>query len=219
MEQPEGFVQKGNENKVSKLVKSLYGLKKAPKQWRENFDHVILSNGFRHNNTDKCLYSKTFGDYVVIVCLYVDYMLILNDDMKGIIETMRFLSSTFKMKDLGEVDTILSIKIKRNSVGYALNQAHYIEKVVSKFSHLKIKDANTPFDSSVNLEKNDGIAVSQLEYESAIGSLRHAVQCTRAEISFEISKLSGFTSKPSLEHWKAIGRVLGYLKYTKELSL
>ena len=44
MEQLEGFVQKGNENKVCKLVKSLYGLKQAPKQWRENFDHVILSN-------------------------------------------------------------------------------------------------------------------------------------------------------------------------------
>ena len=31
MEQPEGFVVQGQENKVCKLVKSLYGLKKAPK--------------------------------------------------------------------------------------------------------------------------------------------------------------------------------------------
>ena len=41
-------------------------------------------------------------------------MLIISDDMKRIIETKWFLSSTFKMKDLGEVDTILGIKIKRN---------------------------------------------------------------------------------------------------------
>ena len=32
MEQPEGFVLKENENKVGKLVKSLYGLKQVPKQ-------------------------------------------------------------------------------------------------------------------------------------------------------------------------------------------
>ena len=32
MEQPEGFVLKGNENKVCKLLKSLYSLKQAPKQ-------------------------------------------------------------------------------------------------------------------------------------------------------------------------------------------
>ncbi|RVW29686.1 Retrovirus-related Pol polyprotein from transposon TNT 1-94 [Vitis vinifera] len=189
MEQPEGFVLLGNENKVCKLVKSLYGLKQAPKQWHEKFDHAILSDGFRHNNVDKCLYSKTCDDYMVIVCLYVDDMLILSDDMKGIIETKRFLSSTFKMKDLGEVDTILGIKVKRNSGGYALNQTHYIEKVVSKFSHLKIKDANTPFDSSIKLEKNDGRSMAQLEYASAIGSLMYAAQCTRADISFAVSKL------------------------------
>ena len=43
------------------------------------------------------------------VCLYVDDMLIASNDMKGIIETKRFLSSTFKMKGLGQVDTILGI--------------------------------------------------------------------------------------------------------------
>ncbi|RVW46570.1 Retrovirus-related Pol polyprotein from transposon TNT 1-94 [Vitis vinifera] len=219
MEQPEGFVLLGNENKVCKLVKSLYGLKQAPKQWHEKFDHAILSYGFRHNNVDKCLYSKTCDDYMVIVCLYVDDMLILSDEMKGIIEMKRLLSSAFKMKDLGEVDTILGIKVKRNSGGYALNQTHYIEKVVSKFSHLKIKDVNTPFDSSIKLEKNDGRSVAQLEYASAIGSLMYAAQCTRADISFAVSKLSRFISNPSVEHWKAIDRVLGYLKNTKELSL
>ena len=219
MEQPEGFVLPGNEHKVCKLVKSLYGLKQAPKQWHEKFDQAILSDGFKHNNADKCLYSKCCDDHVIIVCLYVDDMLIVSNDMKGITETKRFLSSIFKMKDLGEVDTILGIKVKKNSGGYALSQAHYIEKVINKFSHLKIKEANTPFDSSLKLEKNDGRAVAQLEYASAIGSLMYAAQCTRADISFAVGKLSRFTSNPSMDHWKAIGRVLGYLKRTKELSL
>ncbi|GJT24335.1 retrovirus-related pol polyprotein from transposon TNT 1-94 [Tanacetum coccineum] len=40
MQQPEGFVVKGQEHKVCKLVKSLYGLKQAPKQWHEN--HKLL---------------------------------------------------------------------------------------------------------------------------------------------------------------------------------
>ena len=106
------------------------------------------------------------------MCLYVNDMLILIDDMKGKIETKRFLSSTFKMKDLEEVDIILGIKIEKNNGGYALNQTHYIERV-RKFSHLKIKDANTPFDSSVKLEKNDGTIVVQLEYASVIRCLKY----------------------------------------------
>src|SRR3954466_5224653 len=45
MEQPEGFVIHGQENKVCKLDKSLYGLKQAPKQWHEKFDNLMISNG------------------------------------------------------------------------------------------------------------------------------------------------------------------------------
>ena len=145
-------------------------------------------------------------------------MLIMSNDMKGIIETKRFLSSTFKMKDLGQVDTILGIKVKRNSGGYVLNQSHYIEKVLNKFSHLNIKEVNNPFDPSIKLVKNDGREIAQLEYASAIGSLMYATQCTRPDITFVVSKPSRFTSNPSVDHWKAIGRVFGYLKKTKLLT-
>ena len=113
MDQPEGFVLPGNERKVCKLVKSLYGLKQAPKQWHEKFDTVTLANGFKHNGVDKCVYSKFTIEYGVIVCLYVDGMLIFGTNMLGICETKKYLVSMFKMKDLNETDTILGIKVKR----------------------------------------------------------------------------------------------------------
>jgi hypothetical protein len=124
MDQPEGFVLPGNEKKVCKLVKSLYGLKQAPKQWHEKFNTVILANGFKHNGTDKCVYSKFTSEYGVIVCLYVDDMLIFGTNMLGICKSKKYLASVFKMKDLNEVDTILGIKVKRHSESYALCQNH-----------------------------------------------------------------------------------------------
>ena len=42
MDQPEGFVEPGQESKVCKLTKSLYGLKQAPKQWHEKFDSCMI---------------------------------------------------------------------------------------------------------------------------------------------------------------------------------
>ena len=130
MKQPEGFVLPINEKKVCKLVKSLYGLKQASKQWHEKFDLVILSDSFVHNSSDKCMYSKFTKEYEVIVCLYVDDMLIFGTNMKGVCEIKKYLSSMFQMKDLNEVDTILGIKIKRHSKGFALCQSNYIEKVL-----------------------------------------------------------------------------------------
>ena len=219
MEQPEGFVLPRNENKVCKLIKSVYGLKQAPKQWHEKFDSVILEFGFEHNSADKCIYSKFTENYGVIICLYVDDMLIIGTNMLGVNDTKKYLSSRFQMKDLNEVDTILGVKVKRHSGGFALCQSHYIEKVLSKFSHLNIKEANTPYDVSSKLTENNGREVAQIEYASAIGSLMYAMHCTRPDIAYAVCKLSRFTSSPSVDHWKAIARVLGYLKRTKNLGL
>lgn len=123
------------------------------------------------------------------------------------------------MKDLGLVDTILGIKVKRNSGGYELNQTHYIEKMLEKFKHLNFKEVNTPFDPSVKLQKNNGRTVAQLEYASAFGCLMYLMQCTRPDIAFVVSRMSRFTSNPNDEHWKAITRIFGYLLKTKNLGL
>ncbi|GKC81367.1 zinc finger, CCHC-type containing protein, partial [Tanacetum coccineum] len=79
--QPQGFIMRGNENKVCKLIKSLYGLKQAPKQWHKKFDEVVLSSVYLLNQADKYVYSKfdEFGKGVII-CLYVDDMLIFGID-------------------------------------------------------------------------------------------------------------------------------------------
>ena len=50
MDQPKGFVEPGQESKVCKLIKSLYDLKQAPKQWHEKFDSCMIENGYKSNN-------------------------------------------------------------------------------------------------------------------------------------------------------------------------
>lgn len=104
-------------------------------------------------------------------------------------------------------------------IGFALCQSHYVEKVLNKFSHLNIKEANTPFDVSFKLTENTGRTIAQVEYASAIRSLMYAMHCTRPDIVFAVCKLSRYTSNPSVKHWKAIARVLRYLKRTKNLEL
>jgi len=47
----------------------------------------------------------------------------------------------------------------------------------------------------------------------------YAMHCTRPDIAHAISILCRFTSNPGFEHWKAISRVLAYLKGTIEYGL
>ncbi|GJV68588.1 retrovirus-related pol polyprotein from transposon TNT 1-94 [Tanacetum coccineum] len=107
MNQPEGFIAPGQEGKVCRLVKSLYGLKQAPKQWHQKFDHTMLESGFKINECDKCVYVKDTSAGYVILCLYVDDMLIVGSNDKIIRSTKDMLKSKFDMKDMGLADEVI----------------------------------------------------------------------------------------------------------------
>ncbi|KAL0546869.1 hypothetical protein IC582_016787 [Cucumis melo] len=129
------------------------------------------------------------------------------------------LSANFDMKDLGEADVILGIKITKTENGIFLDPSHYIEKILKKYNYFESKSACTPYDSSVKLFKNIGDSINQSEYASIIGSLRYAVNFTKPDIAYVVELLYRFTSIPSLKHWNAIERVIRYLKKTQNLGL
>ena len=121
IDQTEGFSTRGQEKKVCKLVKSLYGLKQEPKQWHDKFDNIVMSQGFKVNECEKCVYVKDTEHGYVIICLFVDEMLIVNSDDKMIISTKTMFNSRFDMKNMGPVDVILGIKLIRTSDGLILS--------------------------------------------------------------------------------------------------
>jgi len=106
MTQLEGCVVPGQEKKVCKLLKSLYALKQRPKQWHEKLDNVLLCEGFSTNDADKCGYSRSENGECVIVCLYVDDMLIFCTCDNIVFKTKLFLGSKFEMKDMGGITLI-----------------------------------------------------------------------------------------------------------------
>ena len=121
MEKLEGFSASGEEGKVCRLVKSLYGLKQAPKEWHEKFDNAILLSGFKINECDKCVYVKDTDKGYVILCLYVDDMLIVGSNDEIIKSTKMILNSKFYMKDMGVVDVILGVRISKILNGLVLS--------------------------------------------------------------------------------------------------
>jgi hypothetical protein len=83
----------------------------------EKFDRTLTYVGFIVNEVDKCVYYRYGGGEGVILCLYVDDILILGTSLEVIKETKGFLTNNFEMKDLGEADVILNIKLLREGNG------------------------------------------------------------------------------------------------------
>ena len=78
-------------------------------------------------------------------------MLIFGTYLEEVEKTKCFLSSKFSMKDMGEADVILGIKIIRNNDGISLSQSHYIEKVLGRFNYKDCSPMATPFDPTYKL--------------------------------------------------------------------
>jgi hypothetical protein len=70
----------------------------------------------------------------VILCSYVDDILIFGTSLVLIKEDKDLLSNNFEMKDLGEADVILNVKLlKEGNGGIILSQSHYVERILSRF--------------------------------------------------------------------------------------
>ncbi|KAL0293700.1 UNVERIFIED_CONTAM: Retrovirus-related Pol polyprotein from transposon RE1 [Sesamum radiatum] len=111
MDQPEGFPFIGEEQKVYHLQRSIYGLKQASRSWNIHFDEVIRGYDFIKNDFDPCVYKKVSGSSVVFLVLYVDDILLIENDVKMLYDTKAWLSTQFFMKDLGKASYILGIKL------------------------------------------------------------------------------------------------------------
>ena len=98
--------------------------------------------------------------------LYVDDILLASSDKNLLLETKRFLTSKFEMKDLGEATYVLGIEIHRNrSKGIlGLSQKTYIEKVLRKYNMHKCSALPAPI---IKGDKFGKFQCPQNEYEAA----------------------------------------------------
>ena len=229
MEQPEGFIDKGNDQLVCKLKKSLYGLKQAPRQWYRKFDSFMTDHGYSRTTSGHCVFVKKYPDgNFIILFLYVDDMLIVGQDTSKISKLKSELSKSFSMKDLGPAKKILGIRIVRDrSLRLIwLSQEHYIKKVLERFNMEKAKHVNCPLAGHFKISSSqcptsdeEKKEMQKIPYASIVGSLMYAMVCTRLDIAHAVGVVSRFLSDPGKEHWAAMKWILRYLQGTSKMSL
>jgi hypothetical protein len=154
MAQPKGFVMEGKDRMGCRLKKSIYGLKQASRQWYLKFDRTIRNFGFKENVEDNCIYAKFKNGKYIFLILYVDDILLASSDVSLLLETKKFLSSKFDIKDFGEASFVLGIEIHqdRSKEVLELSQNAYIEKVLKKFSMYKCSAKPAPIVKSDRYE-------------------------------------------------------------------
>jgi hypothetical protein len=193
MAQPKGFIMEGKKRMGCRLKKFIYGLKQASRQWYLKFDQQIMNFGFKENVEDNCVYTKFKNEKFIFLVLYVDDILLASSDVSLLLETKKFLSSKYDMKDLDEASFILGIEIHRDRRKgvLGLSQKAYIERILKKFSMHKCSPSPAPIvkgdrygDFQCPRNQYELNQMKVVPYASAVGSLQHAQVCTRPDLAF-----------------------------------
>ena len=217
MQQPKGLIALGQEHMVCKLHRSIYGLKQASRSWNIRFDQVIKLYGVEKSPDEPCVYKKIQGIVVVFLVLYIYDILLIGNSVKVLLDVKGYLKKQFDMKDLGEANYILGIKLlqdQKNKV-LALSQAFYIDKIVTRFGMENSKRGLLPFRHGIHLSKEQSPKTPEVKelmskkpYASAVGSLMYVMLCTMPDICYAVGVVSRYQSDPGVEHWTAVKHIL-----------
>lgn len=214
IEQPEGFVSKGNEDKVYLLKKALYGLKQASREWYSKMDDYLMSLGFQKSQSELTLYVKHEGTNILVISLYVDDLFITGSNLEQVEQFKLEMKKVFEMTDLGLMSYFLGIEIKQSQDEVFICQKKYAKEILKRFHMEDCKAVKTPMNQKEKLVKDDGSAkVDEAEFRSLIGCLMY-LTATRPDILNAVSILSRFMHCPNETHMRVAKRVIRYIKGT-----
>ncbi|KAK8946678.1 hypothetical protein KSP39_PZI006528 [Platanthera zijinensis] len=214
MRQPPGFETTG-ESRVRHLKKSIYGLKQSPRACFDRFSKAVQEVDFTQSSAYFSLFTRHRATGTVLLLVYVDDILIIGDDSKGIQAVKQHLSSVFQTKDLGHLRYFLGLEVARRSDGLALSQRKYCLDLLQDAGYSGCKPTATPMDSNHKLcahASDTDLPLQNPEYyQRLVGKLIY-LTVTRADISFAVGVVSRFMHAPRISHLQAVERILRYLK-------
>ncbi|GKD19223.1 ribonuclease H-like domain, reverse transcriptase, RNA-dependent DNA polymerase, partial [Tanacetum coccineum] len=128
--QPKRFEKPGEEEKVYKRAKYLYGLRQAPRAWNIKQDNTLKEMGFQECMQEKAVYKAVTNGEFIIVAIYVDDLFVTGTSLDCINEFKRRMASQFEMSNLGELTYYLGIEVSQ--------EKDYVEIKISSCQKLRM---------------------------------------------------------------------------------
>jgi hypothetical protein len=215
---PPGFNQ-GKRDKVLRLRKALYGLRRSPLLWQKNLTSSLRELGFKEVPQEPCVMLK--GG--IVVFFYVDDIVFCHrkGDEEKVQDVIKGLKTEYKMSVLGELKWFLGIHVLRDRSQRLLwlSQEAYVEKIAKQYEiDLTSRFPDTPMTECELLPTTYPRSIrpmlksadkalpkvadaSTLLYQKKMGSMLYAATTTRPDIAFAVSRLARFNQDPvSLWH-------------------
>ena len=223
MKQPDGFVTFGKEKLVCKLLKSVNGLKQAPRLWHKKFRKTLHRLGFIPCRADPCVYIKKTSTDISYIIVHVDDAWVGSKSIETLHEVRKAIGEEYQFRVVPPTRYIgINITMDLPNSRYFLSQQHLIEKILTRFNMDNVYSKVVPADPKVRLCLNNGEQSEgerEYSFREAVGALLYIALQTRPDIAYAVGMVARFCAKPTASHWTALEQIFGYLKSTKELGI
>ena len=157
---------------------------------------------FKHFNLyDAILFVKKVGKTVIYLVVYVDDLLIIQNNEIYIASIKKELKKGFMMKYLGHLHNYLGIEVIQNPKYIFISQKKNIGVLLNKFGMAECNHVSNPMEQNVKFtSKEENEFEDATKYRQLVGSLIYFTT-TRPNISFVVGILSRFMQKPCEGDW------------------
>jgi hypothetical protein len=216
---PPGYEKKNEagEDLVGRLVKSLYGLRQASRNWYVTIRKWFLSYGLKPSAADPCVFVFVREDgATLVVVLYVDDMMIAGSNKQIVDDFKQAIMKRFAVKDQGELRWVLGVEVIRDRKRRTLeiNQRVYVEKTLDRLGMGDSKPVSTPAANVPRRMSQEEEPTNNREYQSTIGAMMYAREVSRLDIAFAVQCGGRHMQRTASVHMAAAKRILRFLRGT-----
>jgi Reverse transcriptase (RNA-dependent DNA polymerase)/GAG-pre-integrase domain len=199
MEQPEGFVKPGSENKKAKLVHTIYGTMQGGHDWWNTLDTTYDKLDYVTSRADQCVRYKKVEDNYTLTDTYNDDVFGASSSDKEIRERKDEIGKIWDIKDVSENEYFLGMRVQQDlKLGtIQLTQRPYWEQVLAHYQLDNIIPRNTPLPVGILLDNemspktdSEKREMKDKPYRSLLGSVMWGQLATRPDLSFSVSLLA-----------------------------
>ena len=163
----------------------------------------MLSAGYVQSEGDHMLFIKHGKEEkVTILIVYVDDIVVIENDEAEIQNLKKHLASSFDIKALGLLTYFLGIEVANSTSWIVRSQHKYILDLLKDMGKLDCCPAVTPVDVNVKLkaeQHEEDASVNKISFQRLIGRLLY-LNHTRPNIAFAVNSLSQFMNDPRESH-------------------
>ncbi|CAI7881763.1 unnamed protein product [Closterium sp. NIES-54] len=203
----------GEPNQVCQLLKSLYGIKQAPRLWQQYLHARLIRIGFRQLPHDQGMYWLTKGDDYILLIVYVDDLLYIGSTDNVTTWFEGELQKDLTLTVSSTVTQYLGLNIQEEENAIYLNAEKYADTIAKRFS-LTPTTISTPYRYTAGNNKEGSAPLRSADirnYQRKLGCLLFAAVTCRPDLSYSASQLATYLKRPEGEHMVELDHALYYL--------